>query len=771
MSISRALTLVFLASVTAVGVAIAPNAMANGILISSRPGMTPPHVIRPPHRHIRRPRPLVTLEEHKVSATIDGRVASVTVEQVFRNHSGRQLEGTYLFPLPKGASVSQWSMTMFGKMVHGEIMEAKKARQIYQDIVSRRRDPGLLEYMGRGLFRARVFPIEPHKTTTIRLTFQQVLTEDAGTMEFRYPLATDKMNATPVKSVVVNMNVQSDVPLTAIYSPSHNIDVKKDGDKKAVVSYERGGRKQARDLVVYFTKSSDAVGFSMQSTKGVGTDGTFMAVLAPKTEVAVGDLVPKDVVYVLDTSGSMAGKKIEQAQAALAYGVSLLRPEDRFNVMTFSVEARPWVDALQPANKETKTAATQWIREQRAAGGTNIDDALSKALALRSGDRLFMVVFITDGRPTVGEVRTDALVKKVKSQNNANTRVFTFGVGHDLDVALLDKIAEATRAARDYVQPGEDIEVVTGRFFRKVEQPVLTNVRIDFGSDTRDVYPKTMPDFFAGSQLTVFGRYTKPGARTVRVRGKIGNREVTYEYQTELKADGKRGKYLPRLWAHRKVAYMLDEIRLNGENKELVNEIVRLAKKHAIVTPYTAGLVVEESELGVLRDDRRRQADAGSPMDRPTTGAGGFRGGGLPAPAASPNSPGSTSAPAGSKAKDSKRIDRLRKSAAEEVDEEAGDDQDGLRSVRERVRHAAGKSFTLESRGRMNNQQFVWIDSAYKQGTWPKDHKPTKIVSFSKAYFDLVAKSEDIAKILAVGERIVFVFDGVVYEVAPAQTK
>ena len=764
MSISRALTFVSFVAATAFCVAMAPAASANGILISSRPGVTPP--MHPPHRPFRRPRPLVTLEGHKVDATIDGRVASVTVEQVFRNHSGRQLEGTYLFPLPEGASVSQWSMTMFGKMVRGEIMEAKKARQIYQDIVSRRRDPGLLEYMGRGLFRARVFPIEPNKTTTIRLTFQQVLPEDAGTMEFRYPLATEKMNANPVKSAVVNINVQSDVPLTAIYSPSHNIDVKKDGDKKAIVSYERGNRRQARDLVVYFTKSRDAVGFSMQSTKGVGTDGTFMAVLAPKTDVAVGDLVPKDVVYVLDTSGSMAGKKMDQAQKALAYGVSLLRPEDRFNVLTFSVEARPWVDGLQPANKETKDAATQWIRERRAAGGTNIDDALSKALAFRSGDRLFMVVFITDGRPTVGEVKTEALVKKVKSQNTSNTRVFTFGVGHDLDVALLDKIAEATRAARDYVQPNEDIEIVTGRFFRKVEQPVLTDVRIAFGGDTRDVYPKVMPDFFAGSQLTVFGRYTKPGTRTVRVRGRIGKREITYEYQTELQSDGKRGKYLPRLWAHRKVAYMLDEIRLNGENKELVDEIIRLAKKHAIVTPYTAGLVVEESELATLADDR---ASGGRSAPRPRVGLGGGSGrGGFNAPAAAapstPSADGPARAEAGKKAKDSKRIDRLRKSAAEEVDEEEGEDRDGLRRVRERVRHAAGKSFTYDAKGR-------WVDTTYLQGTWPKDHKPTKIEAFSKAYFDLLAKGEDIAKILAIGERIVFVYDGVVYDVAPAKTK
>ncbi|MHC5011599.1 MAG: VIT domain-containing protein, partial [Planctomycetota bacterium] len=482
---------------SALFVAIATPAHANGILVGAHDADTTTTARATP----------VRLKGHRVEATIRDGVAEVRVEQVFHNGSGSQLEGTYLFPLPEGAVVSDFAMTMGGQMVRGEVVEAQQARRIYEDIVRRRRDPGLLEWVGRGLFRARVFPIEPQSDLTIRLAFQQVLAEDAGTLEFRYPLATNRFHGASVESVVVDVNVESSVDLKAIYSPSHRLDVTRDGERRARITYERGGARQDRDFLLYLARSPDAVGFSFLSHRNAGEDGTFMAVLAPGTERREEDRVPKDVVYVIDTSGSMRGPKIEQARDALTYGVRMLHPGDRFNVIGFSTGVRTFRDRFVEATPDVVEAAAGWLQGLEAAGGTNIEGAIVEALRRGGRDRLLLVVFVTDGAPTVGETDPDALVRRTVVDNTSHARIFTFGVGFDLDVKLLDRIAEATGGRRDYVTPDEDIEIATGRFFRKVDQPVLSDVRVTFGEGVHDVYPQRLPDVFAGEQLVLFGRY------------------------------------------------------------------------------------------------------------------------------------------------------------------------------------------------------------------------------------------------------------------------
>ncbi len=544
----------------------------------------------------------VRLKSHRVTATIRDGVADVTVEQTFHSDAAAQLEGTYLFPLPKGAAVAKFAMTMGGRMVAGEVVEAKQARRVYEEIVSRRRDPGLLEYVGGGLFRARVFPIEPRADLTIRLSFQEVLAEDAGTLEWRYPLSTDRLNGAPVEDVLVDAKIESTVDLKAVYCPSHAASVVRDGERKARVTHERAGRRQDRDFVLYVGRSPEDVGFSLVSGKGVAEDGTFMAVLAPRVQVAEGKRIAKDVVYVLDTSGSMAGEKIEQARASLAYGVRILHDGDRFAVLSFSTGVRSFRDGLVEATRETKEAAVAWIGALQAEGGTNIEEALVAALKVRAPDRSPLVVFVTDGRPTVGETAPEALLRRVSDANAGKARVFTFGVGFDLDVRLLDRIAEQNGGTRDYVPPQQDIEVVTGRFFRKVESPVLRDVSVEFGGGVYDVYPAKVPDLFAGEQVVLFGRYHDVGERTVRLKGKVSGQEVWFSHAARF-ASEPGPDFLARLWAHRKVAFLLDEIRLRGTNPELVTEVTRLGTKYAIVTPYTSGLVLEEETERVHATD------------------------------------------------------------------------------------------------------------------------------------------------------------------------
>jgi Ca-activated chloride channel family protein len=562
-------------------IALADAALANGILVADAPatgGGAPVRLVR-----------------HTVRATIRDRVADVVVEQTFHSDASIPLEGTYVFPLPRAAAVARFAMTMGGTIVEGEVVEATRARRVYEEIVSRRRDPGLLEWVGQGLYRARVFPIEPGADLTIRLAFQEVLVDDLGTLEWRYPLATDRLNGSAAADVSVTATIESPVDLRAVYSPSHRVDVERQGERAARVAHERTGVRQDRDFVLYVGRSPDDVGFSLVSGKGVAEDGTFMAVIAPRLAPREGRRLPKDVVYVLDTSGSMEGEKIAQAREALVAGIRRLHADDRFALLAFATAVRPFRDVPVAASAEAKEAAVEWIRSLSAEGGTNIEGALASAARLCDAGRLTLVVFVTDGRPTVGEADPDALLRLAGGFAGTQARVFTFGVGHDLDVSLLDRIAERTGGAREYVAPGEDIARPTDRLFRKTESPVLRDVTIDLGAGVHDVHPARLPDLFAGEQVVLFGRYREAGARTVRLRGRLADAEVTFSHEARLSATA-GPDFLPRLWAHRKVAFLLDAIRLHGEDRELVDEVTRLASRFAIVTPYTSGLVLEEGD-------------------------------------------------------------------------------------------------------------------------------------------------------------------------------
>ncbi len=555
----------------------------------------------------------VRLTDHRVHARLHDRVCEVVVEQTFRSDADVRLEGRYVFPLPDEATVSEFAMTMGGKMVKGEVMEKNKARRIYEGIVARKKDPGLLEKIDRGVFSARVFPIEPKSDLTIRIVYQQILTERNGTTELRYPLARTRLGANDVKQTSIVVDVATDAPLRSIYSPSHAIDTaetKENGKQLTRISWEGGRNAQTKDFLLYVTRSADAVAFSLLSHRVAGEPGTFVALLAPVAAPKEDEILPKDVVYVLDTSGSMKGKKLAQAQAALQSGIRKLRVGDRFNLVGFSTEARSFRDELVQANPKNMAAAIAWVQAQQAAGGTAMDEAIQTALKMHDDERLGIVVLLTDGLPSVGERNPQTIVSNVE-RNRRNARVFVFGIGFDQNVAFLDSVAKTTRGAREYITPEQDLTVVVGRFFDRIDQPVLTDLRLELGEGVSEVYPKQLPDLFAGDQLVVMGRYSKAGPKNIRLHGKLRGKAVTYHYEGSLSNEAEVAP-LPRLWAERKVEYLVQQLQLHGRNKELVDEVVRLGTKHSIVTAYTSGLVVEDEEIGV--------AGGGDIGDRPFTG-------------------------------------------------------------------------------------------------------------------------------------------------------
>ncbi|MBA4187504.1 MAG: hypothetical protein C0467_05740 [Planctomycetaceae bacterium] len=591
--------------------------------------------------------PPLAMVNHKVTASIDEQVAITTIEQTFRNHTDRNLEATYLFPVPKGASVDKFTMWVDGKELGGELLDAKKANAVYTEIVRRTQDPGILEYLGNSMMRLRVFPIPPKGDQKVKISFKSIAQKEGGLVEYIYPLKTDGKSTSTLEEFSVKISLKSQHPIQNIYSPTHAIAIVRKGDKEATIEFEKNQAVLDKDFQLFYGFGDKDIGLTPLMYKPIGAeDGYFMFLVSPQVEAEMKRM-PRDLVLVLDVSSSMSDIKMAQAKKALKYCLGQLHPEDRFSVIKFSTSVTPFRDKLVPANKDYLEAAIKWVDGLKQQGGTAIWPALDEALGMRTDDvgRPFNVVFFTDGLPTVDVTDTDQIVKKTVGKNSSNTRIFTFGVGDDVNAAMLDQLAEATRAVSTYVRPSEDIETKVASLYGKISNPVLTDVKLTCGEAIRlhEIYPPKLPDLFHGTQLVVIGRYTGHGHVALRLSGMVGaeKKEFVYDVTFPEKTASDTGKdFVEPLWARRKVGFILDQIRANGEKKELIDEVVMLAKKYGIATPYTSYLVVPDSVMPVVPPTPRpihgKFPMAVPPIAVPLAGGSGFG----PPPGIAPAAPG-----------------------------------------------------------------------------------------------------------------------------------
>ncbi len=740
------------------------------------PGIVPPETIppRPPSRPV-----WATLETvfTKADIRIKDQLATTVIEQEFYNPNARQLEGTFLFPVPKGAQINKFTMEINGRPVEAELLAADKARGIYEDIVRRLKDPALLEYAGRDLFKVRIFPIEAHGRKRITLSYSQLLKADSGLVNFILPLNTDKFSAKPVKNVSLKLDLETKRPLKSIYSPSHKVEIRRSGGNKATVGYEARDVQPDADFQLFFAQEQDDIGLNLLTYKTSGEDGYFVLLASPGADAKNTKVIPKDVMFVLDTSGSMAGAKLEQAKKALAFCVENLNDGDRFEVLRFATEVEPLFDKMMEVAKESRAKAQTFIKDLKPLGGTAIDDALKKALALRpeKGDRPYLVIFLTDGRPTVGNTREDDIVANVTRASQGNVRVFCFGIGHDVNTHMLDKIAEETRAVSQYVLPEEDIEVKLSSFFSKIKEPVLASPKITFPESVRvtKLYPSPVPDLFKGEQLVLVGRYSGKGDGAIQIEGTVNGEVKKFAYDVKFLDEANDHEFIPRLWATRRVGYLLDEIRLRGESKEVKEEVVELARKYSIVTPYTAYLITEdETRRGVTQNLRTLQIGDPTQLAEAKQNYSFFMkdksGGRAVASSQSYNRLKQADAP--SLAIQEGNVDAFR--AAEPAQTLP------LRRYAGGVPAApvaAGKPVTLEFAAQQYAQQSRFVAGKtffQNQAQWvdadaQKFEKANKVrVQFASAdYFELQKKHPKAQAWLALGNNVQFVLEGTVYEI------
>lgn len=636
---------------------------------------------------------------HDVGITIRDGVATTHVDQLFRNNSSRDIEGQYVFPLPPGAVISSFTMWVNGEALEATILDADEARAIYEDFVRLAIDPALLEYIGRDTVSARIFPIPAGGERRIEITYTELLSAEAGTYRYRYPLDTERFSALPLERVSISVDLETSVPLKAIYSPSHSLELGRLTEMTAIAQFEDSNVRPTQDFFLYYSVSPDDMGMTLLTYRSRDEDGFFLLIVTPPEQAASNAAIPKDLVFVLDTSGSMSGDKIDQAKEALRFILENLNPDDRFAVIAFSDYNQALQTQLTSATPENIALAKNWVSNINAGGGTNIDDALLLGFSLfEDNERPQFLIFLTDGEPTVGEGNPVKIAAHAASANTTEARLFAFGVGNNVNTVLLDQLAQENRGTTTYVLPGENLEVSVSSFYRKIASPVLADINLAItGIDSFDVHPVDLPDIFRGTQLLVLGRYRGEGNAQVSVSGNALGVNTTYVSMQSFPSMSLENVFLPRLWAGRKISYLLNQIRLYGESDELVDSIISLSRRYGIITPYTSFLVDADDLSYEEAADAVRQTTAAAP-----SGA---------------------TAVAGSSA-----LKAL--SEAETV-------QSGVEGV-----------LIIDDRTYFLRED-VWVDSEYE------DQETLAIAAYSNAYFQLPSLVEWIGPHLAIGEKLI----------------
>ena len=656
--------------------------------------------------------PPLTVKYHRVNVDIINQVAKTSIDQVFINNHNRDIEGIFIFPLPEKAAISEFSMYIGERKIEGEILDKDKARRIYEDIVRRLKDPALLEYIGRKMFRARVYPIPARGEKRIKLSYTEILKAEQNLVRYIYPLNTERFSFHPIKEVSITAKINSKVPISNIYSPSHKVSIRKEEKGKARVSFEAANIKPDKDFILYYSLSQDDIGLSFMSWEGP-EDGYFMLLASPSYVSRKEKIINKNLIFVLDSSGSMSGRKIKQAKEAVRFVINHLDEKDKFSIVDFDDGVDVFASEIVPVNSENIKKALFFVDEIEDSGGTNINDALLQALKMiEVGERPNYILFLTDGLPTVGITGTAEILKNIINANKLKSRVFVFGVGNDVNTELLDRIPSENRGTSVYVSENDNLEVAISSYYEKISSPLLSDIEIDFtGIKVKDTYPRMLPDLFKGSQLLQIGRYKGEGPVTVTLSGKVGKKERRFVLKNQKLGREESHNFLPRLWAARRIGYLLEEIRFHGSKRELVDEVKKLGLKFGIVTPYTSFLVTEKE---------RHALDAAAPEATRAFAEGKVTGVGA--------------------VKIAKATQRFK------AEEQA------VRVESQMIKYKEDKTFYLKNG--------FWADSDYEEGSAVKE-----ILFNSEEYFRLISEKPGIAKYLSVAVNIIVRYEGVNYKI------
>jgi len=688
-----------------------------------------------------------------VKIALADRVLRYEVTEVFKNTSHAVAEADYVFPLPAGAAFEDLKLSINGELVAGETMSADKARGIYEEIVRRQRDPALVEWMGSGMLRARIFPIAPGEEKKVVVRYQSVAEREGDALRIDYRRGTDPNGSgallqggqRPPRTVPagdasagedgewsrVHFVYQVGPNYGEPYSPTHTLRSRGEGRLREVEA-----RGSASDVTILLPlRRANAAALSVLAHAPEGERGFALVTITPPA--AARRSMPRDLTFVVDVSGSMAGRKMEQAKAAGRALLETLRPEDRFRIIDFSTDVRSFRDGWTAASSSNLAEARQYLTSLRAEGSTNISGALAEALTRdRSSERLPLVVFVTDGEPTVGERNPDAIAAMAASRRGSS-RLFPVGVSADVNAGLIEQLAVEGRGTAHFVRDSESVERAVSLLARRLSTPVLTNVRLRAeGIRLSQVLPAGELDVFAGQDLVVLARYEGDGRATLRLEGESVDGPITWSTEANFPERSRENPFVARLWAAQRVGWLAAEKRKRGGTSEMDQEIRSLGERYGIPTEFSSYLVVEPGMQVAGAQGRRDSAQPAPavPADLQTA-----------ARARPVLSDLVATAGAGAAASTPARANEARFEAAK-----AAAAQREMKSVGE-----LDESERSANQRRLGNRLFTLVNGVWTDARYTQRMRTVTVTPFSPAYFALLNRLGDLAAPFALGDRVV----------------
>ncbi len=741
--------------------------LAQGWIIPRRPDVPPPVCF---DRCVAPRAVVLERTSSNVRATLADHVLRYEVEEIFRNRGGTVQEADYMYPLPAGAAFQELQLSINGQLVSGEIMDAGRARSTYEEIVRRQRDPALVEWMGYGLLRARIFPINPGEEKRVVLRFQVIAPREGDAIRVDYQRGSGHSFTANGSHDARESSFSLRYPRSGrcnAYSPTQELKSRSSGSECTI---DVGGEGAAVTVLIPSPRS-DRAAISMLANADGSEDGFALITLTPPTARAV--TVPRDITFVLDVSGSMSGRKMEQARAAGRQLLGTLTKDDRFRMIDFSSDVRTFRDDFVDATPANLSAARKYLDELRANGGTNIDGALERALSeprYHEGDddeytgarsrqlvsRMSLVLFVTDGEPTVGE-REPAAIASHAARLRGSQRVFTFGLGADVNAQLIEQLALEGHGTAQFVRPDEDVERAVGVVASRLTSPIASDLRVSVHcrGDGRCAHlvhslPDGAVDLFAGQDLVLLSRYTGSGPARLSFDGRSATGPVHWETNVDFPDHDRDNAFVPRLWATRRIGWLSAARRQNGASPEVDDELRTLGERYGIPTELTSYLV-QEPQMAML--GRQRGSNAPMPMEDQLAGK-----------AASPPAARFEAARAAT--------DQRNASSLGAVDRPLSLSQlvitgQGVTSSTEKLGVNAD-SVGASAPRRAGNHLFTlhdekWTDVAFKDG-----QKIVKIKAFSPAYFKVLDAIPELRASFAVGEKVIVAGKHVAIEITGA---
>jgi tetratricopeptide (TPR) repeat protein len=554
------------------------------------------------------------VKSHNVTVTVVHPVARTFIDEVFVNNTGRRMEGTFYYPLPPDAAVSEFAMYVNGERIIGEVLERHRARQVFEYIRRQRRDPALLEWVGGNLFKMRVFPIEPHSEKRIQLGYTQVLRRDRGKVTYSYPLVSEKLLKNPLREVGVEFRLASRIGFSDLWCESHRAEPVVTEDGRAALAFGARDYTPERDFTVSYRVDDSAEVLSFANRRpgaGGGTEGDkdenekdpyFLVELAPKVELPYHGQ-PKRLLIIVDASPSVGPRGFalatEFASAAADFSLGW-----ELDVIAAGMEPQRWRETFVPVDAGTPDEVREFLEGRTLLGATDLQEAFREAAELVADGEPVEMVYIGDGLDTLGELEGSSLVREIASLfRNANVRGSCVAVGETYDEQFMRELAASLGGGYVRVAEAGDVFVAADDIMERVSRPVLNDVKVSFkGFETRDCLPDHLSALPAGSSTVVVGRIRDGGTGSVTITGRADDEEFQRTYDLTLAPDEEHNRFIPRLWAKSMIDDLESGLGLTGAegDAEIARDVIDLSVKYQIMSRFTAFLVLESE------DDYRR---------------------------------------------------------------------------------------------------------------------------------------------------------------------